>query len=329
MTTTTTTTTSSTSTKNKSPFRPDCLSGRVALVTGGGSGICYEITKQLLLHGCDGAVIVGRRLEFLRRSSKILQDETSKSCKFITCDVRDPEACHRAVQYTLQEFGRLDVLVNGAAGNFLAPAATLKPKGFSTVISIDTLGTFNMCSAAFKALKIQGQQKNNKKHPQRGGIGGGGGDPVIINISATLQSPATHYQVHASAAKAAVDSMTRSLALEWGPYNIRVVGIAPGPIADTPGTTKLAPTLSSAAASSITDGIPLGRMGTTTEIGHAAVFLCTSQYTTGDTLIVDGGEWLSKKPPMISSPEEVEKLSRAVERKSRSQAPKQQQRSRL
>mmetsp|Transcript_210 Transcript_210/g.450 ORF Transcript_210/g.450 Transcript_210/m.450 type:complete len:334 (+) Transcript_210:93-1094(+) len=320
-----TTTTSNTTTNNASPFRPDCLTGRVALVTGGGSGICYEITKQLLLHGCDGAVIVGRRLEFLRRSSKILQNETSKACKYIACDVRDPDACQRAVQYTLREFGRLDVLVNGAAGNFLAPAATLKPKGFSTVMSIDTLGTFNMCSAAFKALKIQGQQQKRKKYQQRGG----GGDPIIINISATLQSPATHYQVHASAAKAAVDSMTRSLALEWGPYNIRVVGIAPGPIADTPGTTKLAPTLSSAAAaaaaSSITDGIPLGRMGTTTEIGHAAVFLCTSQYTTGDTLIVDGGEWLSKKPPIISSPEEVEKLSRAVERKSRSQAPKQQQ----
>jgi peroxisomal 2,4-dienoyl-CoA reductase len=233
------------------------------------------------------------------------------------------------VRYTLEQFGKLDILVNGAAGNFLAPAKTLKPKGFSTVMSIDALGTFNMCSAAFDALQRNGG----------GGGGNGGGDPIIINISATLQCPATYYQVHASAAKAAVDSITRSLALEWGPYKIRVVGIAPGPIADTPGTTKLAPNMDSSGGSGgtvsnlIEQGIPLGRMGTATEIGHAAVFLCTSKYTTGDTFIVDGGEWLHKKPPMIS-PDKVEQLSRAVEKKSRSQAPKanhaqQQQQSRL
>ena len=126
---------------------------------------------------------------------------------------------------------------------------------------------------------------------------------------------------HASAAKAAVDSLTRSLGLEWGPYKVRVVGIAPGPIADTPGTTKLAPGMSGEEVNEmIGSGIPLGRMGTATEIGHAAVFLATSKYTTGDTLIVDGGEWLYK-PPLVPK-DMVSILSRKIEKKSRAQAPK-------
>lgn len=265
------------------------------------------MTKQLLLHGLQGAVICGRRQNFLELSSKLLERETLKKCKWFVRDVRDAQSCQKAVQFALQEFGRLDILVNGAAGNFLSPARSLKPKGFATVMSIDALGTFNMCSAAFDALAQQGKDI---------------GDAIIINSSATLQCPATHYQVHASAAKAAVDSLTRSLALEWGQYHIHVVGIAPGPIRDTPGTTKLAPNPSGNhhdLHQKMMQGIPLGRMGTATEIGDAAVFRCTSKYTTGDVLIVDGGEWLYK-PPLIAQ-ESVEQLSRAVEQKSRSQAP--------
>lgn len=285
----------------RSPFRSDCLNGKVALVTGGGSGICFEVTKQLLLHGADAAVICGRRESFLARSSKLLEEATGKRCMFKVCDVRDEKACQDAVAYTLQQFGRLDIVVNGAAGNFLAEARTLKPKGFATVLGIDTLGTFNMSNAAYPALS---------KQPES----------IIINISATLQCPATHWQAHASAAKAAVDSLTRSLALEWGCDGIRVVGIAPGPIADTPGTTKLAPGMTPGQVNdAIAEGIPLGRMGEACEIGHAAVFLSSSKYITGDVLIVDGGEWLYK-PPIVPK-EMVAELSRKVERTSRNQAP--------
>ncbi|KAL3920876.1 MAG: hypothetical protein SGILL_003041 [Bacillariaceae sp.] len=160
-----------------------------------------------------------------------------------------------------------------------------------------------MCSAAFPALS------KNKQ------------DVIVINISATLQSPATHWQAHASAAKAAVDSLTRSLALEWGPYKVRVVGIAPGPIKDTPGTTKLAPKGSdSDLEEMIWKGIPLGRMGEAEEIGHAAVFLASAKYVTGDTLIVDGGEYLYR-PPLVPK-DMVAMLSRKVEATSRSQAPR-------
>jgi peroxisomal 2,4-dienoyl-CoA reductase len=265
---------------SSTPFKPDCLKGKVALVTGGGSGICFEITRQLLLHGCDAAVICGRRAEFLERAAKLLRQETHKQVGWKVCDVRNPDNCVAAVEHAKRLFGRLDILVNGAAGNFLAQAKDLSPKGFGTVMSIDAQGTFNMSHAAYPLLNQSG-------------------DAIVINISATLQYGATWWQAHASAAKAAVDSLTRSLALEWGCDQIRVVGIAPGPIANTPGTTKLAPGLEASDVSDmVVGGIPLGRMGETWEIGQAAVYLCTAAYVTGTVLVVDGGEWLYR-PPMV------------------------------
>lgn len=296
-----------------SPFRSDCLKGKIALVTGGGSGICFEITKQLLLHGCDGAVICGRRETFLIKSSALLERTTNKPCLYKVCDVRDAQACVDAVQYCMRNFHKLDILVNGAAGNFLAEAKSLTPKGFKTVMEIDTLGTYHMSHAAHSALcaAAGGSSSSNNS--------------VIINISATLHYGATWYQCHASAAKSAVDSLTRSWALEWGSDNIRVVGIAPGPIADTPGTTKLAPPGiidKSDIQELVNEGIPLSRMGQTWDIGMAAVYLCSdgASYVTGHTLVVDGGQWLYR-PPMIPK-EMVAELSRKVEAKSRAQAPK-------
>jgi len=292
--------------KHSSPFRSECLRGKVALITGGGSGICYEITRQLLLHGCTGAVICGRRESFLLKAAESLKP---KKCMVKVCDVRNPSQCQSAVEFAIAKFGRLDILVNGAAGNFLSPAGELSPKGFKTVMEIDAQGTFNMSSAAYPYMKRTR----------------GDNTSVIINISAMLQSPATWYVCHASAAKAAVDSLTRSLALEWGSEGIRVCGIAPGPIADTPGTTKLAPGVDEKGLEEmIADGIPLGRLGESFEIGMAAVFLSSDgsgSFVTGDVLTVDGGEWLYR-PPMMPK-EMVAELSRKVESKSRLQAPRQ------
>ena len=303
----------------RSPFRPDCLQGKVALVTGGGSGICYEITNQLLQHGAAGAVICGRREAFLERSSRLLSSQAAAAGQqqppvvlYRVCDVRDPEQCQSAVNYALEQFGRLDILVNGAAGNFLAEAKSLSPKGFATVMAIDAQGTFNMCSAAYPALAKAAAAVDNDNGQED--------LPIIINISATLQYGATWWQSHPSAAKAAVDSLTRSLALEWGSDKIRVVGIAPGATADTPGTTKLAPGLdANSMEDMVVEGIPLGRMGEKTEIGLAAVYLCTANYCTGHVLVVDGGEWLYR-PSMVPK-EMVGELSRKVEAKSRAQAP--------
>jgi 2,4-dienoyl-CoA reductase [(3E)-enoyl-CoA-producing], peroxisomal len=276
-------------------------------VTGGGSGICFEITRQLIKAGCNGAIICGRREEFLQRAVQLLREETtatarsspssssvSSSCRvdYQVCDVRYPEQCEAVIEFVRRQYGRLDILVNGAAGNFLARADQLSPKGFATVMAIDTLGTFHMCRAAHALLQetAAAAPAHHAAH--------------IINISATLQYGATWWQAHASAAKAAVDSLTRSLALEWGGHNIRVNGIAPGPIANTPGTAKLAPPTTGNDAGGgpgglvdlVRRGIPLGRMGDAREIGEAAVYLCTAAYVTGHVLVVDGGEWLYRQP---------------------------------
>lgn len=289
-----------------SPFRPDALAGKVAIVTGGGSGICYGITQQLLLHGCTAAIICGRRENFLQKAAANLASISGKTCLYKVCDVRDPAACQAVVEYGMSQFGRVDILVNGAAGNFLAEAKSLTPKGFKTVMDIDTQGTFNMTHAVYPAMTKSGD----------------GGS--IINISMTLHYGATWYQAHASAAKSAIDSLTRSFALEWGCDKIRVNGIAPGPIADTPGTAKLAPGFdSNDVEDMMKEGVPMGRLGTTFDIGMAAVFLASDgsgSYISGDVLVVDGGEWLYK-PPMVPK-EMVAELSRKVEAKSRALSPK-------
>jgi peroxisomal 2,4-dienoyl-CoA reductase len=297
-----------------SPFSKHCLAGKIALVTGGGSGIGFEIVKQLLRHGCSGIVICGRRQKFLQEAVHLLREEihdhSSFNIEYHACDVRNYPACEEAVNFVRTRFGRLDILINGAAGNFLASASNLSAKGFATVVQIDLLGTYNMTRATYSLLS----ETASRNYDELG--------VSIINISATLQYGATWWQAHASAAKAAIDSLTRSLALEWGTSDrIRVNGIAPGPIANTPGMTKLAPGLESGAMHSlIKDGIPLGRLGESYEIGYAVIYLCTATFVTGHTLVVDGGEWLYKQPKVPR--EMVTKLSRDVEAPSRAKAPR-------
>lgn len=276
----------------ESPFKGDILKGKVGLLTGGGSGIGFEIGAELGKHGASIA-IMGRRKHVLDSAVSALESLGIHAIG-IQGDVRKREDAARVIEATITQFGKLDILVNAAAGNFLVPAENLSPNGFRTVIDIDAVGTFTMCHEALKYLKNGG---------------------TIINISATLHYTATWYQIHVSAAKAAVDSLTRSLALEWGTdYGIRVNGIAPGPIDDTAGVTKLVP---DDVKRKSTEASALYRMGKKWDIAMAALYLASDagNFVNGMTLVVDGGIWLSK--PRHMSKEAVKQVSKVAEKRSR------------
>ena len=262
-------------------FRPDILKGRAALVTGGGTGICRGIALALAAHGADVA-ITSRKADHLEPTARELEALGVKAVA-IAADVRDPAAIDGAIKAAVDRFGRLDIVVNGAAGNFVCAAEDLSPNGFGTVVDIDLKGTFNVSKAALPHLKV------------RGG--------VILNISATLHYLGTASQIHVSAAKAGVDAVTRTLAVEWGRYGIRVNGIAPGPIDGTEGVKRLLEGEKRERAQRLN---PLGRLGTTRDIADAALFLCSDAATfiDGVTLVVDGGQWLasyrlSGEPPSL------------------------------
>ncbi|HEY5949502.1 MAG TPA: SDR family oxidoreductase [Kofleriaceae bacterium] len=249
-------------------FRDGVLSGHVALVTGGGTGICRGIAQAYARFGADVA-IVSRKQDVLDHTAAELSAATGRKVLAIAADVRQPDDVARAIAQTTERFGKLDTLVNGAAGNFLAPAAGLSPNGFRTVIEIDLLGTFHAARAAFEQLRASG-------------------NGLVLNISATLHYHGTPLQIHASAAKAGIDAITKNLAVEWGQFGIRSCGIAPGPIGDTEGMKRLAP---GDAAKKAMGYIPAGRFGTIEEIAAAAVYLRSpaAAYVTGHVLVVDGG----------------------------------------
>jgi len=251
-------------------FNKGILEGHVAFVTGGGTGITGGIARAFAEAGAAVA-LVSRKLEHLQPAAEAINKGGGKAFA-VAADVRQPEDVEKAVAQTVEQFGKIDIVVNGAAGNFLCAAEELSPNGFGTVVDIDTKGTFNVCRAAFAQLKEHRGQ--------------------ILNISATLHYLGTPMQIHVSAAKAGVDALTRNLAVEWGRHGIRVNGIAPGPIEDTEGMKRLVP---EPVKERLRKGIPLGRFGRIADIEKAAVFLCSdaASFINGVTLVVDGGHWLT------------------------------------
>ncbi|MEJ7860221.1 MAG: SDR family oxidoreductase [Pyrinomonadaceae bacterium] len=255
---------------NKNLFAENIFENKVAFVTGGGTGITGGVARALAENGAKVA-IVSRKIENLEPMAKLIK-ESGGECLPVSADVRDYAQVESAVRETVEQFGKIDILVNGAAGNFLCEASELSPNGFGTVVDIDTKGTFNVARAAFEELKKSKGQ--------------------IINISATLHYAATPMQIHVSAAKAGVDAITRNLAVEWGKYGIRVNGIAPGPIEDTEGMKRLVP---EPVKEKLLRKVPLGRFGRIKDIENAAIFLCSdaADFISGVTLVVDGGHWLN------------------------------------
>jgi 2,4-dienoyl-CoA reductase [(3E)-enoyl-CoA-producing], peroxisomal len=282
--------------------------GQVAIVTGGGSGIGLGISELLAALGAH-VVLASRKRETLEVAAVRLRD-AGGAVSIAPVDVRDPEAVQQMVHQVGHEHGRIDILVNNAAGNFYAPSATLSPNAWRAVLEIDLYGTFFMSQAVAPTMRAQGQGR-------------------IINISMTLHYRGWPQMAHATAAKAGIDALTRTLAVEWAPWGIRVNAVAPGPI-PTEGVRKAfaltrrppapgrSPTegsgaqpeqaaeagptavfaLESAMADYAKRAIPAGRWGTPRDIANMVVFLGSpaGEWITGAIFVVDGGEWLQRQP---------------------------------
>jgi NAD(P)-dependent dehydrogenase (short-subunit alcohol dehydrogenase family) len=251
-------------------FGERLIDGKVALITGGGSGINLAIAQRFAGQGASVALI-GRTKEKLDNAANEIDPSGERAAGF-AADVRDYDALAAAIAGAREKFGLIDIVVCGAAGNFPAPALGMSANGFKSVVDIDLLGTFNTCRAAFEHLRRPGAS--------------------IVNISAAQAFVAMEMQVHVCAAKAGVDMVTKTLALEWGPMGVRVNSIAPGAVDDTEGMKRLAPTPK--IREMVTAMIPLGRFADKKEIADLALFLCSdsAQFITGTVIPCDGGQSL-------------------------------------
>jgi len=263
-------------------YSKDILKGKYAFITGGGSGINFRITEGLMAHGCNVA-IASRNIERVKIAKlRLLSSYPNVQCLALQMDVSKPEQVEQTVKEILNTFPRIDILINGAAGNFLCPAEELSANAFKRVHEIDTLGTFYTSKYVFE---------NSMKHNKNG---------CIINITATLYYRGDMLQLHAGSAKAAIDAMTTHLATEWGRYNVRVLSVAPGPIENTTGFHKLGGFASNHEKENnmmtkIQKHIPLRRLGTTKDIADTCIFLVSdaASYISGTVIVVDGGSWLT------------------------------------
>jgi 2,4-dienoyl-CoA reductase [(3E)-enoyl-CoA-producing], peroxisomal len=250
----------------RSVFVPDVLAGKVVLVTGGATGIGKEIARVFGHHGARVA-IASRKRENLEAAQVELAGE-GIDCHIDVFDVRDAAAAARVVAGVVERFGRLDIVVNNAAGNFPAPMTKISPNGFKSVVDIDLLGTYNVSRAAFDAW-----------------LADHGGN--IVNISAPFEMKGASMQAHVAAAKAGVDSLTRTCAVEWGPYGVRVNAIAPGSTGNTEGMARFA---AAVRGGDVTPTNPLSMMGHGQDIAYTALFLCSesARFVSGQVIAVDG-----------------------------------------
>jgi NAD(P)-dependent dehydrogenase (short-subunit alcohol dehydrogenase family) len=254
-------------------FADDLLHEKVVLVTGGGTGIGQGIALGMAACGAH-LVLASRNLDNLRAVATQAEACGVRALPVPT-DIRVPEQLDTMVQAALETFGRIDVLVNNAAGSFLAAARKITPRGWATVIDSTLNGTF-LCSRAVGLQMIE--------------QGGG----KIINITATLHFKGAPGMIAPSAAKAGVEALTKTLALEWARFNILVNAIAPGPIHTAGADRNL--WSNQTFHDTVRRGVPLGRFGTVEDVANMAIYLASpaGDYITGATMVIDGGEWLKK-----------------------------------
>ena len=254
-------------------FADGILRDKVVLVTGGGTGIGRGIALGMAAYGAH-LVLASRNLDYLRAVAHEAEAQGVQALPVRT-DVREPDQVQALSQVALDTFGRIDVLVNNAAGSFLSAARKLPHKGWHSVVDTTLNGTFYCSQAVGRRMIEQGGGK-------------------IINITATLHFKGSPGLVAPTAAKAGVEALTKTLALEWAKFNILVNAIAPGPVY-TPGSDSNLWS-NTTFHDMVKRGVPLGRFGMAEDIANMAIFLASpaGDYITGATMVVDGGEWLKK-----------------------------------
>lgn len=269
-------------------FRDDLLAGQVGIITGGATGIGLGISSTLAQLGMH-VVMASRKPDHLQKAVEQIT-AAGGSASAIQVDVRDQERVQAMVKEVHDAHGRIDLLVNNAAGNFYAPSESLSANAWKSVLEIDLYGTFYCTQAVFPYMKAQGGGR-------------------VVSTSMTLHYRGWPLMAHATAAKAGVDALTRTLAVEWAEHGIRINAIAPGPIptegvrkAFTPPPGAPVPDLFSVekAMDAFAKGaIPLKRWGTPEDIGQMVAYLSSpaGDWITGAIFVIDGGEWLAKSKP--------------------------------
>lgn len=256
-------------------LRDDALKGKTIVVTGGGSGLGKAMTTYFLELGAN-VVITSRNLEKLQKVKEELEKETGGKVLPVQCDVRNYEEVEAMVAASVNEFGTVDVLLNNAAGNFIAPTERLSANAFDTIIDIVLKGTKN-CTLAFGKHWIDKKEKHK----------------TVLNIVTTYAFTGSAYVVPSATAKAGVLAMTRSLAVEWAKYGIRFNAIAPGPFPTKGAWDRLLPG-DLKEKFDPAKKVPVQRVGQHQELANLAAYLVSdfSAYINGEVIVIDGGEWL-------------------------------------
>jgi len=255
-------------------LRDNALQDKVIVVTGGGSGLGRSMTKYFMELGANVA-ITSRDLEKLQNTARELEQETGGKCPAVQCDVRHYEEVENMLKEVLKAFGKVDVLLNNAAGNFISPTERLSANAFDTIIDIVLKGSKN-CTLAFGKHWIDSKLKG-----------------TILNIVTTYAWTGSAYVVPSATAKAGVLAMTRSLAVEWAKYGIRSNAIAPGPFPTKGAWDRLLPG-DLKEKFDLAKKVPLKRVGDHQELANLAAYLVSdfSGYVNGEVITIDGGEWL-------------------------------------
>ncbi len=279
-------------------FQKDLLDKKTIIITGGGTGLGKSMAQRFGELGAN-LVITSRKQDVLESSATELR-ETGAQVLPVACDVRKPIEVQNVVDETINKFGKIDILVNNAAGNFISPTELLTPGGFKVIVDIVLNGTFNFTQAV-------GKKMIKAKHG------------TVLNIVTTYAWTGSGYVVPSAAAKAGVLAITKSLAVEWAKYGIRHVAIAPGPFPTKGAWKRLAPP-GMGIEKKMRDRIPLKRFGEHIELANLASYLVSdgASYINGDVITIDGGEWLQGAGE-FNELEKVPKLMwKAISRKVRS-----------